>query len=236
MITAIYIRISKDDTSKGDAIKKKSMSPEMQLEKCRQYCEMSELPNIEVYEDIDISGLKDNRPAFERLLADVESKKVKHVVCYSISRLSRSIRTFLSVVETFDRKKVVFHAIKERIDLSTPQGRMIANIWAVMNQFEAEQTGERTSDNLQLRKNQLRTYGKNAPYGFKKVDGLLVADDYESEIVRAAFLCKKQGKGERATATYLNKNFTPRTGKAFYMASVLNIWRSEKFYKTNGII
>jgi site-specific DNA recombinase len=234
MITAIYIRISKEDTGRGE--RKKSMSPEMQLEKCRQYCEMSELENIRIYQDLDISGTKDSRPAFDTMLKDIDNRLIGDVVVYSMSRLSRSLRTFLNIVTVFDKKKVVFHAIKERIDLSTPQGRMIANIWATMNQFEAEQTAERTSDNLQLRKNNLKVYGKNQPYGFKKEEGSLLPDDYEIKIVQAAFSWKKQGKGERATATQINKEYTPRKGKKFYPASIVNIWGNEKFYKANGVI
>lgn len=231
MKTAIYIRISKEDTKSG-----KSMSPEMQLEKCMLYCQMNELKDIEVYKDLDISGTKDSRPEFDRLLNDIEHKRVSAVVCYSMSRLSRSLRMFLNLMSTFGKKKVVFHAIKERIDLSSAVGRLVGNVLAALNEFEADQISERTSDNLQHRKKNLKTYCKNQPYGFKKVDGVLVVDDYEAQIVKAAFKWRKQGKGERATATRLSQEFKPRNGKRFYMASVLNIWENEKFYKEKGVI
>lgn len=231
MITAIYIRISKED-SRG----KKSMSPEMQLEKCMLYCQMNDLGNIEVYKDLDISGLKDSRPDFDRLLQDIETKKISTVVCYSMSRLSRSLRTFLNLMSIFDKKKVVFHAIKERVDLSSAVGRLVGNVLAALNEFEADQISERTSDNLQHRKNNLKTYCKNQPYGFKKENGLLVVDEYEAQIVKKAFYWRKQKKGERSTATQLTKEFSPRKGVKFHKGTVLNIWNNEKFYKEKGVI
>lgn len=231
MITAIYVRISKEDTNSG-----KSMSPQMQLDNCKKYCEFKGLKNIQVFQDLDIGGRTDNRPAFQEMMALVEKKQVSDIVCYAMARFSRSRVTFLHSIPLFKKKKVVFHSIKENIDLSTPTGRLIADILSSLTEFEVEQLGERTSDNLQLRKSQLRVYGKNAPYGFTKIDGLLVPFDDEIPIVRLALSLKGKGVKTPTVANELNKLYKPRTGKMFYPKTVTDIWRNEKFYKDKEII
>jgi len=231
MITAIYIRISKEDTNSG-----KSMSPQMQLDSCMKYCDFKGLTNTQVFQDLDIGGRTDNRPAFQDMMAMVEKKQVADIVCYAMARFSRSRATFLHAIPILKKKKVVFHSIKENIDLSTPTGRLIADILSSLNEFEVEQLGERTSDNLQLRKSQLRVYGKNAPYGFTKIDGKLSPFNDEVPIVRLALSLKSKGVKTPTVANELNKLYKPRTGKKFYPKTVTDIWNNEKFYTDNGII
>lgn len=231
MITAIYIRISKEDTRSG-----KSMSPEMQLQSCMKYCELKGLGDIEVFQDIDIGGRTDNRSEFIRMMELVDKKQVSNIVCYAMARFSRSRSTFLSAIHTFKKKKVVFHSIKESLDLSTPVGRLIADILSSLNEFEVEQLAERTSDNLQLRKGQLRVYGKNAPYGFGKAEGNLIKNQDEIPVVQLCYHLKKQGAKTPTVANELNKLYKPRTGAKFYPKTVADIWRNEKFYQDNGII
>lgn len=212
------------------------MSPEMQLESCRKYCDLKELKNIEVFTDLDIGGRSDNRPEFNRMMALVEENGVSNIVVYAMARFSRSRQVFLNAIPLFKKKKVAFHSIKENIDLSTSMGRLIADILSSLNEFEVEQLGERTSDNLQLRKSQLRVYGKNAPYGFEKVNGSLIENEIEVELVRLVFQLKSEGQKSPTVAKRLNDLYTPRTAKMFYPKTVADIWSNENFYKENGVI
>ncbi len=209
----------------------------MQLENCRKYCDLKGLENIEVFTDLDIGGRSDERPEFNRMMSLVDEKKISNIVCYAMARFSRSRQTFLQSIAVFKKKKVAFHSVKEMLDLSTPVGRLIADILSSLNEFEVEQLAERTSDNLQLRKSNLLTYTKNAPYGFQNVDGKLVVDKDENKLLTYIFSLKNEGVKSPTIANVLNREkFKPRKGTKFYQSSVESIFNNERFYKDKGVI
>ncbi|HEX3027705.1 MAG TPA: recombinase family protein, partial [Clostridia bacterium] len=121
-ITAIYARQSID--------KKDSISVESQIEFCRREC----AGLYEIYEDRGFSGKNINRPAFERLMRDVEAGRVSKLVCYRLDRISRSILDFGSIWETLSCAGVEFVSVNEKFDTSTPGGRAMLYIIMVFAQ------------------------------------------------------------------------------------------------------
>ena len=80
--TAIYCRLSKDDEQAGE-----SVSIETQKMMLTDYCQEHGYPIYEIYADDGFSGLNFNRPAFTRLLEDIDSGKVNLVITKDLSRL-----------------------------------------------------------------------------------------------------------------------------------------------------
>ena len=62
------------------------------------------------YDDGGFSGGTLERPALQRLIQDIEAKRIDTVVVYKIDRLSRSLMDFAKLVEVFDRNSVTFRA------------------------------------------------------------------------------------------------------------------------------
>lgn len=151
---AIYARQSVD---KAD-----SLSIQGQIDLCRR--EVSS--EYQVYEDKGYSGKNTDRPAFQRLMADVEQGLIRKIVVYRLDRFSRSIADFGRLWEVLKRHKVEFISINETFDTSTPMGRAMLNIIMVFAQLERETTAERVRDNYFQRAKLGSWPGGPAPYGF----------------------------------------------------------------------
>ena len=151
---AIYARQSVD---KAD-----SLSIQGQIDLCRR--EVSS--EYQVYEDKGYSGKNTDRPAFQRLMDDVEQGLIRKIVVYRLDRFSRSIADFGRLWEILKRHKVEFISINETFDTSTPMGRAMLNIIMVFAQLERETTAERVRDNYFQRAKLGSWPGGPAPYGF----------------------------------------------------------------------
>jgi DNA invertase Pin-like site-specific DNA recombinase len=113
-----------------------------------------------VFEDV-ISGVKEQRPGLDELLNFVREGDT--VVIHSISRLGRSLKIVLQIVEELNRKGVQLVSVKEGFDASTPVGRMTMNILCSVAEMEREQiidklqSGRRCSKVKQGRKSTIHT-------------------------------------------------------------------------------
>jgi site-specific DNA recombinase len=63
------------------------------------------------YDDGGFTGGNTDRPALQRLLADIEAGRVDCVIVYKVDRLSRSLLDFTKLMEAFDRRRVSFVSI-----------------------------------------------------------------------------------------------------------------------------
>ena len=100
------------------------------------------------YDDGGYSGGSMDRPALQRLLADIEAGKIDCCVVYKVDRLSRSLLDFAKMMEVFDRHHVAFVSVTQQINSATSMGRLMLNVLLSFAQFEREIIGERTRDKI----------------------------------------------------------------------------------------
>jgi DNA invertase Pin-like site-specific DNA recombinase len=84
-----------------------------------------------------------DRPGMTRLLADIRAGKVKTVVVWRLDRLGRTAKGLTALFDELVVLKVNFVSLKDGIDLSTPAGRLIANVLASVASYETEIRAER---------------------------------------------------------------------------------------------
>ena len=96
------------------------------------------------YDDGGYSGGSTERPALQRLLADVRSRKVDVIVVYKVDRLTRSLADFAKLVELFDGHGVSFVSVTQQFNTTTSMGRLTLNVLLSFAQFEREVTSERS--------------------------------------------------------------------------------------------
>ena len=142
--------------------KKDSLSIEGQIELCKRECS----GKTSEYIDSGFSGKNTDRPAFKRLIADVENGLITKVVVYRLDRISRSITDFGSIWETFNKHNVEFVSINEKFDTTTPMGRAMIYIIMVFAQLERETIAERVKDNYYQRAKSGAYLGGAPTYGF----------------------------------------------------------------------
>jgi site-specific DNA recombinase len=100
------------------------------------------------YDDGGLSGGTMERPALQRLLADVNQGVIDVVVVYKVDRLTRSLTDFAKMVEVFDTHAVSFVAVTQQFNTATSMGRLTLNVLLSFAQFEREVTGERIRDKI----------------------------------------------------------------------------------------
>jgi DNA invertase Pin-like site-specific DNA recombinase len=141
----------------------------------------------EMYDDGGFSGGTMERPAFQRLLADVADGKVDVVVVYKVDRLTRSLSDFARIVEVFDKRSVSFVSVTQQFNTTSSMGRLTLNILLSFAQFEREVTGERIRDKIAASKKKGMWMGGQPPLGYDVKDRKLVVNEAEAETVRHIF-------------------------------------------------
>lgn len=141
------------------------------------------------YTDAGITGGTMERPGLQQLLADIEAGRVDVVVIYRLDRLSRSLRDFLNMMETFDRRKVSFASVTERIDTSSSAGRLFLNMILSFAQFEREVAAERIRDKIASAKRKGKYVGGRPLLGYDvdREKMRLVVNKEEAKLVRHIF-------------------------------------------------
>ncbi|HEY7152495.1 MAG TPA: recombinase family protein [Gemmataceae bacterium] len=102
----------------------------------------------ERYDDGGFTGGNMERPALQRMLADIQSGKIDLVCTYKVDRLSRSLLDFAKMMETFERHGVSFVSITQQFNSATSMGRLVLNVLLSFAQFEREIIAERTRDKM----------------------------------------------------------------------------------------
>ena len=140
------------------------------------------------YDDGGISGGTMDRPALQRLLADIERARVDCVVVYKVDRLTRSLTDFARIIEVFDRKGVSFVSITQAFNTTTSMGRLTLNVLLSFAQFEREVTGERIRDKIAASKKKGMWMGGVPPLGYDipkdRTSRALTVNPAEAEQVR----------------------------------------------------
>ena len=97
-----------------------------------------------------ISGKNTNRPALQEMLTFIREGDV--LVVESYSRLARSTVDLLKIVEELNERNIGFISHKEKIDTTTPQGRLMLTIFAGIYQFERECMLQRQREGIAIAK------------------------------------------------------------------------------------
>jgi DNA invertase Pin-like site-specific DNA recombinase len=108
-----------------------------------------------VFEDT-ISGTKTDRPALQRLLQGVVRKEFDVVMVWDVSRLGRSLKHLVTLLEDFHAKGVNLYFHQQGIDTTTPSGKMMYQMCGVFAEFERSMIQERVKAGL----DRARTQGK----------------------------------------------------------------------------
>jgi site-specific DNA recombinase len=127
------------------------------------------------------------RPALQRLIADIEARRVDVVVVYKIDRLSRSLMDFAKLVEVFDRNNVTFLSVTQSFNTTTSMGRLTLNILLSFAQFEREVIGERIRDKFAASRKKGMWMGGFVPLGYDVKERKLIINKAEAATVRRIF-------------------------------------------------
>lgn len=210
---AVYTRKSSEE-----GLEQEFNSLDAQREACEAYIasQRSEgwVPVRDRYDDGGISGGTLERPALQRLLADIEEGLIDVVVVYKIDRLSRSLMDFSKLVEVFDRNDVTFVSITQSFNTTTSMGRLTLNILLSFAQFEREVTAERIRDKFAASRAKGIFMGGVPPLGYDVQSRKLIVNEAAAANVRYIFQrFSEVGSGTTILRELAQRGITTRQGK-----------------------
>ena len=135
-----------------------------------------------------MTGTKRSRPELDRLLDKLRNGDT--VVIESLSRLGRSTKDLLALVEHFEKQGVVLISLKENIDISTPTGKLLVTVLSALCQFERDLTVQRTNEGLTAARARGRKGGR-PPKDAKTVEKALKL--YKAQTHSVAEICELCG-------------------------------------------
>ena len=163
---------------------------------------------VGVYADEALTGTKDNRENFQRLLADCRAGKVDMVITKSISRFARNTVTLLETVRELKNMGVDVFFEEQNIHSLSADGELMLTILASYAQEESLSASE--NQKWRIRRN----FENGMPWngtmlGYRYEDGTLVVEPTEAEIVSRIFTEYLGGSGMTAIAKRLNADGIP---------------------------
>ncbi|MFO7898305.1 MAG: recombinase family protein [Planctomycetota bacterium] len=159
------------------------------------------------FDDGGYSGGDTDRPALQRLLADVEARRLDVIVVYKVDRLSRSLLDFARLIGTFDEHGVSLVSVTQQLNTTSSMGRLTLNILLSFAQFEREMISERTRDKMHAARRRGKWTGGYPPLGYDvhPEGGRLVVNEDEAERVRAIYELYLEHRSLSATVKELRR-------------------------------
>jgi site-specific DNA recombinase len=175
----------------------------------------------ERYDDGGFTGGNMERPALQRLLADIAAGKIDLVVTYKVDRLSRSLLDFAKMMETFEQYGVSFVSVTQQFNTATSMGRLVLNVLLSFAQFEREIIAERTRDKMAATRRKGKWSGGMPVLGYDldPRGRRLHVNEAEAERVRAIFTLYLEHEAllpvvqELARRGWVGKRWQTRSGR-----------------------
>lgn len=208
--TALYLRLSRDDELQGE-----SGSIQTQRMMLRQYAKENNLNVVDEYIDDGWSGTNFDRPAFQRMIEDIEDGKINCVVTKDLSRLGRNyILTGQYTEIYFPSKGVRYIAINDNVDTINGENEL-APFLNILNEMHARQTSKKVKAAMRTRFANGAHYGAYAPLGYIKDPdkiGHLLIDPETKWIVEKIFDLAVHGRGAASITRILVDERVPTPG------------------------
>lgn len=206
---ALYIRLSKEDESEGP-----SQSVQNQESLLREFVQQHRLSVYDTYIDDGWSGTSFDRPAFQRMIADIEAKKVNMVITKDLSRLGRDyILTGHYMERYFPEHRVRYISLLDGIDTGVDStANDITPFRAIMNDMYAKDISKKIKSVKRDKQRKGQFIGGKPVYGYKMhptEKNKIVIDEEVAPIVRRIFALALSGMSCRNIATLLNQEGVP---------------------------
>lgn len=147
-----YVRVSTVEQNEG-----------RQIEGLKKY-------NIDNWFTEKVSAKDTNRPELKRMIEFVREGDTIYI--WDFSRLSRSVKDLLDIVETLQNKNVHLVSVKENLDTSTPTGKLMLTMIGAINEFERTNLLERQREGIAIAKAKGKYKGRKKieyPHNWKEI-------------------------------------------------------------------
>ena len=208
MITALYCRLSLEDGKDNESISNQKLL-------LKDYAEKNGMFNCEFYVDDGFTGRNFNRPAFQRMISDIESGKIGCVITKDLSRLGRNYIESGSYMEVFFPKhNVRYIAITDNYDSLNKQEMDIAPFKNILNDMYSRDISKKVLAGRMTRSRQGKFCGGQPPLGLMRDpddNGHLIIDPETAPVIRRIFDLALDGFGNMKICKVLMEERIPIT-------------------------
>jgi site-specific DNA recombinase len=203
------------------------ISLDAQRGRISSWCEATGTELAEIITDAGVSGTRAlaDRPGGARIasLLTERNPKVATVVVARLDRLGRDAAETLTCLRQFTKGSVGLVSVADRIDLSSPQGRAMAQMSAVFAELERALIAQRTADALGELRSRGQVYGA-VPYGFQRNGNYLIPHDTEQRILARIGKMRSRGLSYARIAGALNhSDIASKRGGSWHAMSVRSV-------------
>ena len=200
-----YVRVSTDSLQQEDSLENQTTyfkgfitaNPEWEF--------------VGIYSDQGISGYKENRPGFQKMIEDARAGNIDLIVVKSISRFARNTETVLKFTRELKSIGVGIFFELQNINTLSGAGELMLTILAAFAQAESEGASDNAKMTYKRKfESGIPARGLECTFGYKaNAQGDIVVDEEKAAVVRQIFDLAEQGIWPSKIKQYLNKNGVP---------------------------
>ena len=222
---AAYCRVSTDSSDQ-------LLSLEVQKSHYEAYIKANpEWAFTSIYYDEGISGTKkEKRAGLQKLISDCENKKIDFIITKSISRFSRNTMDCLELVRKLIDLGIFIYFEKENINTQSMESEFMLSILSGLAESESVSIAENSKWSIQKRFKNGTYKISTPPYGYDNLNGEMVINEEQAQIVKWMFAEVLTGKGSQKIAQELNERGVPTAkGGKWRATTVRGILFNEKY-------
>lgn len=200
-----YVRVSTDSLQQEDSLENQTTyfkgfitaNPEWEF--------------VGIYSDQGISGYKENRPGFQKMIEDARAGNIDLIVVKSISRFARNTETVLKFTRELKSIGVGIFFEIQNINTLSGAGELMLTILAAFAQAESEGASANAKMTYKRKfESGIPAHGLESTFGYKaNAQGDILVDEEKAAVVRQMFDLAEQGIWPSKIKQYLNKNGVP---------------------------
>lgn len=209
--------------------KQREASIEDQVKECKRYADSMGFTVLRVYSDSAISGKTDQRPQFQKMIADSSEKRFEYVILYTLDRFARD-RYDHAYYKRLLRENGVTVCYATQPISNGPEGIILESMLEGYSEYYSQELARKVKRGLNHNASEGLSVGCGVPFGIKVIDHRYVEDPVTGNAVRKIFEMYADGERPCDICNWLNSNgYKTSMGKAFGRTSLPNILRNRRY-------
>lgn len=223
-----YLRASTEAQCKDD-----KFGLDVQKKLIADYCSENDMEVVEWFTEKGVSGAKDDRPEFSKILnGGISNPPIEAVVVAKNDRIARDVNLYFAYKYQLDRQGIKLISVTEDFGQLGIFAPVLEAFIASMAQVERDIINTRTSGGRAIKASKGGYSGGRPPFGYRAQNGRLVIIPEEAEIVREVITMKDDGETFQKICDKLNRDGkTNRSGTKFSISTLQVIIENKPLYE-----